>query len=151
MTEEKLLDQDKEYVKDFVFELYRKSLCPEDTLLDWAQKQIQEKCSLGSDKIGDTIAKLLARVSNNDQIYDDYLTKPRDEQIDLLDGWLKKLGINYVYTKENILSTDPEHQRMILSEIHKQFPYVFEKCAVSPDILLEIVNYYLRAGKSQQL
>ena len=78
-------------------------------LLDWVEKQIQEKYSLGSDKIGDTVAKLLARVSNNDQIYDDYLTKSSDEQIDMLDGWLKKLGINYVYTKENILSTDPEH------------------------------------------
>lgn len=95
------------------------------------------------------MAKLLARVSNNDQIYDDYLTKSSDEQIDMLDGWLKKLGINYVYTKENILSTDPEHQHMLLSEIYKQFPYVFEKCVVSPDILLEIMNYYLRAGKYQ--
>lgn len=40
---------------------------------------------------------------------------------------------------------------MLLSEIHKQFPYVFEKCVVSPDILLEIVNYYLRACRLQQL
>lgn len=38
LTEEKLLDQDKDYVKDFVFELYRKSLCPEETLLDWLEK-----------------------------------------------------------------------------------------------------------------
>lgn len=48
-------------------------------------------------------------MSNNDQIYDDYLTKSKDEQIDLLNGWLKKLGVNYVYTKEQILSVDPEY------------------------------------------
>ena len=90
---------------------------------------------------------MLARVSDNDQIYEDYLTKPKDEQIGLLDGWFKKLGVNYVYSKENLLSADAEHQHMILSEIYKQFPYVFDKCTVSPDILLEIVNYYLRTYK----
>lgn len=62
-----------------MFELYRRSLCPEKTLLDWVEKQIQEKSQLGSDKIRDMVAKLLARVADNDQIYDDYLTKSRDE------------------------------------------------------------------------